>query len=139
NPERKMRFVQEAKTASALNHPNIVHVYDIDTVDGVDFIAMEFVPGKSLDQLVDGKGLGLVETLHYAVQIADGLAKAHHAGVVHRDLKMANIIVTGEGLVKVLDFGVAKLMERGEADDFAATLSIRTRTQEGAIVGTVAY
>ena len=137
--DRKQRFVQEAKTASALNHPNIIHVYDIDSLEGVDFIAMEFVSGKSLAQLVDGKCLPVAEALRYAVQIADALAKAHRAGVVHRDLKLANIMVNDEGLVKVLDFGVAKLMERTSAGDSTPTVSIQTLTLQGGVVGTVAY
>jgi serine/threonine protein kinase len=139
NPERKRRFVQEAKAASALNHPNIIHLYDIDTVKGMDFIAMEYVPGKTLDQLVGRKGLSLGEALKYAVQIADALAKAHGSGIVHRDLKPANIIVTEEGLVKVLDFGLAKLTEKAEEKDATVTLDQAPRTEEGTIVGTVAY
>ena len=85
--ERKRRFVQEAKSASALNHPNIIHIYDIDQTDGVDFIAMEYVPGKTLDQWIEPKGLPVGEALKYAVQIADALAAAHAAGIVHRDLR----------------------------------------------------
>jgi len=104
DPERKRRFVQEAKAASALNHPNIVHIYDIAEADEIQFIAMEYVPGKTLDQMIGRKGLRLNETLKYAVQIADALAKAHSAGIVHRDLKPSNIMVTSDGLVKVLDF-----------------------------------
>ncbi len=139
NPERKRRFVQEAKAASALNHPNIITIYDIDTTNGVDFIAMEFVPGKALDSLLGRKGLSLGEALRYAVQIADALAKAHGAGIVHRDLKPGNIMVTDEGLVKVLDFGLAKLIEPEAADERTLTLDRDPRTQEGTIVGTVAY
>src|SRR3984893_10870097 len=94
SPERKRRFVQEAKAASALNHPNIIHIYDIDNTDGTDFIAMEFVPGRTLDQCIGRNGLSLKDTLKYGVQIADALARAHAAGIVHRDLKPANVIVT---------------------------------------------
>src|SRR5436190_22311713 len=101
HPERKRRFVQEAKAASALNHPNIIHVYDIDTAalpEGpTDFIAMEFVPGKTLDQYIARNGLNLKDTLKYGIQIADALARAHAAGIVHRDLKPANVIVTEQG------------------------------------------
>src|SRR5438309_2332599 len=104
NPERKRRFVQEAKAASALNHPNIVHVYDIDCSDGTDFIAMEYVSGKSLDQFTARRPLPAKEALAYAVQIADALAAAHSAGIVHRDIKPGNIMVTEKGLAKVLDF-----------------------------------
>ena len=111
DPERKRRFVQEAKAASALSHPNIVTIHDIDTADGVTFIAMEFVKGRTLDQLIRDQGIVLKETLKHGVQVADALAAAHAAGIVHRDIKPANIMVTDAGLVKVLDFGLAKLTE----------------------------
>src|SRR6185312_15177283 len=111
DPERKRRFVQEAKAASALNHPNIVHIYDIAEADGIQFISMEYVPGKTLEQLIGRKGLRLNEALKYAIQIADALAQAHTAGIIHRDLKPSNIIVASNGQVKVLDFGLAKLTE----------------------------
>src|SRR3972149_5005942 len=117
--ERRRRFVLETKAASALNHPGILHIYDIGQADGVDFIAMEYVPGKTLDRAIGRKGLVVGDVLRYAVQIADGLSKAHAAGVVHRDIKPANIMVTGDGLVKVLDFGLAKLTEATESDEAA--------------------
>src|SRR5512136_2811935 len=93
DPERRRRFVQEAKAASALNHPNIVTVYDIGQVDGIDFIAMEYVAGKTLDELIPRKGTRLSLALKYAVQIADALARAHGAGIIHRDLKPSNVMV----------------------------------------------
>jgi eukaryotic-like serine/threonine-protein kinase len=140
DPERKRRFVQEAKAASALNHPNIVHIYDIDTAAGVDFIAMEYVEGKTLHDVIGRKGLKTGETLQYAVQIADALAAAHRAGTVHRDIKPSNIMVSERGLVKVLDFGLAKLAEQAEEEDPNATTQTRgPRTEEGTIVGTAAY
>ena len=109
DPERKRRFVQEAKAASALNHPNIITIHDIASEGGRDFIVMEYVQGKTLGQLIGPKGLALRETLSYALQMADALAAAHRVGVIHRDLKPANVMVTGApsgpGLVKVLDFG----------------------------------
>jgi Tol biopolymer transport system component len=141
--ERKRRFVQEAKAASALNHPNIVHIYDIAELDGVHFIAMEYVKGKTLAERLGRKRLDLNDVLKYAVQMADALAKAHAVGIVHRDLKPSNIMVTDEGLVKVLDFGLAKLAERLSGDEPAngrTTLADEMpRTDEGVIVGTVAY
>src|SRR6266853_1319331 len=109
DPERKRRFVQEAKAASALNHPNIITIYDIASENGKDFIAMEYVPGRALNQLIARKGLPLGEALKYAVQIADALAAAHSAGIVHRDLKPGNVMIGDQGVVKVLDFGLAKL------------------------------
>jgi len=139
DPDRKRRFVQEAKAASALNHPNIITIYDIDQAGGVDFIAMEYVRGKTLDQLIGRKGLRLNEALKYAVQAADALAKAHAAGIVHRDLKPANIMVTDDGLVKLLDFGLAKLTEPVEAGESGNTRTDEPRTEAGAIWGTVPY
>ncbi|NTU51761.1 MAG: serine/threonine protein kinase, partial [Candidatus Aminicenantes bacterium] len=109
--ERKSRFVQEAKAASSLRHPNIVVIHDIASDRGRDFIVMELVEGQPLDQLIGRRGIKLNEALDYAVQIADGLAKAHAAGIVHRDLKPTNVMVTADGLVKILDFGLAKLTE----------------------------
>ena len=147
NPERRRRFVLEAKAASALNHANIVHVYDIDTAalpqGATDFIAMEFVSGRTLDQCIGRNGLTLKDTLRFGIQIADALARAHSAGIVHRDLKPANVIVTEKGIVKLLDFGLAKLVEVVEGDPEAATVTAknddRPQTEEGTIVGTVAY
>ena len=139
NPERKRRFVQEAKAASALNHPNIITIYEILSGDGVDCIVMEFVRGKTLDHLITRKGLRTAETLKYAIQITDALAKAHAAGIVHRDLKPGNIMVNDDGLVKVLDFGLAKLTEPEEAVDDDATRTIRAETVEGVILGTACY
>src|SRR5512135_1512907 len=141
--ERKRRFVQEAKAASALNHPNIVHVYDIDQSDGTDFIAMEYVEGKTLDQRIGHRGLRLNDALKCAVQIADALAKAHSAGIVHRDLKPTNIMVNENGVVKVLDFGLAKLTEKIQGDKYGSTASLdaegKSLTGEGLIIGTVSY
>src|SRR5437867_2861273 len=114
--DRRRRFAQEAKTASALNHPGIVTIYDITQHEGIDFIAMEFLPGRTLDRVIPQHGLGLHETLDYGVQIADAIAAAHAAGIVHRDLKPANLIVTEKGRIKVLDFGIAKLTEVSGAD-----------------------
>lgn len=99
--DRRRRFVQEAKAASALNHPNIVHIYDIADADALAIIAMEYVAGKTLDQLIGWKGLRLNETLKYAIQIADALARTHSAGIVHRDLKPSNVMVDEHGLVRL--------------------------------------
>jgi serine/threonine protein kinase len=136
-PERNRRFAQEAKAASALNHPNIVTVHDLDSAGDVHFIVMEYVAGKTLDRLIGDKGMKLSYALGYAVQIADALSKAHSAGIIHRDLKPSNVMVTEDGTVKVLDFGLAKLMEPGEPDESARTATVHT--EEGKIVGTVTY
>ena len=122
--ERRQRFVQEAKAASSLNHPNIIVVHDIAADRGLDFIVMEYVEGKTLDQLIGRKGLPLGEALGFAAQIADGLAKAHSAGIVHRDLKPTNIMVTLESRVKILDFGLAKLTEDVPASALGPTATL---------------
>jgi serine/threonine protein kinase/Tol biopolymer transport system component len=147
NGDRRARFAQEAKSASALSHRNIITIYDVDTgeIDGqpVEFIAMEYVSGKTLEKLIGRKGLRLNEALRYAIQIADGLAAAHGAGIIHRDLKPANIIVNEQGDVKILDFGLAKLTEPEEPNVFAPTESVHLdamlKTEAGMIIGTVAY
>jgi Tol biopolymer transport system component len=143
--ERKARFVQEAKAASSLNHPNIIVVHDITSDQGLDFIVMEYVEGRTLDQLIGRRGMKLNEALGCAVQIADGLAKAHGAGIVHRDLKPTNIMVTEEGRVKILDFGLAKLTEEAQspASPGGPTVTMgrpeAPKTEEGFILGTMAY
>src|SRR5215831_5449371 len=109
--KRKKRFVQEAKSASALNHPNIITIYEIDQHDGCDYIVMEYVAGQPLDRLLGRSRLSLREALPYAIQIAGALAAAHEAGIVHRDLKPGNVVVGEKGQVKLLDFGLAKLTE----------------------------
>jgi Tol biopolymer transport system component/predicted Ser/Thr protein kinase len=147
DPERKRRFVQEAKSASALNHPNIIIIHDIASDNGLDFIAMEYVPGKPLNQLIARKGLPLAEALKYAVQIADALAVAHAAGIIHRDLKPGNVMVSGtperSGFVKVLDFGLAKLTDTADSGDREFTQSVHRDeapvSAEGSIAGTVSY
>ena len=132
---RKQRFAQEARAASALNHPGIVTVYDVASDGGTDFIVMELVTGRTLDQILAGRGLGVVRALRYSVAIADALAKAHGAGIVHRDLKPSNVMVTEDDRIKILDFGLAKLFD--ETDERAATQMMLT--DRGSIVGTAAY
>ena len=139
DPERKRRFIQEARAASALNHPNIITVHDVNSDDGVDFIVMEYVDGRTLDALIPSKGLRLSLAVKYAVQIADALAKAHDAGILHRDLKPSNLMVTSEGRVKVLDFGLAKLTDRSDSSSDAATFSAHPVTGEGMVMGTAPY
>jgi Tol biopolymer transport system component/predicted Ser/Thr protein kinase len=132
--ERRARFVQEAKAASALNHPNIVTVHEFGAADGEDFMVMEFIKGRTLAALVGSDGMKPADALKYSVQVAEALAAAHKAGIVHRDLKPGNIMVTDSGLVKVLDFGLAKLTEASPHLD-----SLETRTAAGTVVGTAAY
>src|SRR5437667_11658311 len=138
DPARKQRFVQEAKAASALNHPNIVTIHDVSSCDGMDFIVMECIEGKTLGELIPPKGLRPAQALHHAVQIADALAKAHGAGILHRDLKPSNIMVTDEGRVKILDFGLAKLRDSADGSTEAQTRTSPV-TDEGMVVGTAAY
>jgi serine/threonine protein kinase len=137
--QRKRRFVKEAQAASALNHPNIITIYEIASEAGTDFIVMELVRGKTLDQMVSRRGMRLNDILRFAIQVADALASAHDAGIVHRDLKPGNVMVSEEGRVKVLDFGVAKLAETDRVSQDDQTLTMKAKTEDGAIVGTVAY
>ena len=136
---RKLRFEQEARAASALNHPGIVTIFDIDQIDGVNFIAMEYVAGKTLDHLIPRRGLVLNEALQYAVEMAGALVAAHLAGIVHRDIKPSNVMVMDTGQVKVLDFGLAKLAETAAASENAPTTTLKPVTGDGVIVGTVSY
>jgi serine/threonine-protein kinase len=139
--ERRRRFVQEAQAASALNHPNIITIHDVVSTDGLEFMVMEFVSGVTLDDLVPKHGLNVQKSLDIAVQIADALQTAHAAGIVHRDLKPANVMVTSSGLVKILDFGIAKLTGPSpNVPNTDETLPIDSpMTVEGAILGTVCY
>ena len=141
--DRKRRFLREAQVASSLNHPNIVTIYEISLDTPREFIAMEYVPGRPLDAVIGPAGLPFKDVLAYSIQIADALAAAHAVGIVHRDVKPANVLISDAGPAKVLDFGLAKLVERlpAVADDVTRTVAIgpSPRTMEGAIVGTVSY
>jgi serine/threonine protein kinase/Tol biopolymer transport system component len=138
---RRQRFEQEARSASALNHPNILTVYDIGEADGALYIAMELVEGKTLRELVaSGEPLPTKRLLDLAVQIAEGLAKAHAAGIVHRDLKPENLMVSKDGYVKILDFGLAKLTETAAAQDQSALpTAVAPPTEPGTVMGTAGY
>jgi serine/threonine protein kinase len=136
---RKERFIQEAKAASSLNHPNIITIYEIDHADGADFMVMEFVAGRTLQELIPGNGLPVAEVLKYAIPIASALAAANTLGIVHRDVKPGNIMVGANGVVKVLDFGLAKLTATGDSGEIGDTRTIQAATADGIIVGTAAY
>ncbi len=140
--ERRRRFIQEAQAASSLNHPNIITIHDIVSQGTDEFMVMEFVNGKTLTELIPNNGLSVATTLQYAVQIAAGLEAAHTVGIIHRDLKPDNIMVTENGLVKVLDFGLAKLTAVNDfvsLTDETATAGPLPMTVEGSILGTVSY
>ena len=138
----RRRFEQEARTASALNHPNIATLHDFASADGIDFIVMEYVDGRPLSALLRGK-LSVADAIRLAIPIADALARAHTAGIIHRDLKPANIVVANDGTVKVLDFGIAKLVERPAAGGDQETVTERTTSsairQPAAFDGTPGY
>ena len=134
DPRAKERFIQEARTASALNHPNIVTIHDVRSDEGTECIVMEYIEGTTLNARTPRTGMRAAHALRYAVQMADALAKAHAAGIVHRDLKPSNVMVTPEGRVKILDFGVAKLLEPAVSLSEAATVS--PLTQPMMLVGT---
>ncbi len=136
--DRLARFEREAQILASLNHPNIAHVYGIH--DDPPALVMEFVDGQSLDQVIPSGGLPLDLALKYAIQMADGLAGAHGAGIVHRDFKPANVVITGGGVAKVLDFGLAKTSEATVASGVTATaLSPSPRTEAGVVMGTFCY
>ena len=146
NPDRRKRFMVEARSAAAVSHPAIAQVYDIDEIDGNLFIAMEFVDGRTVGRLVEEGELDLLGAVEVALQVADGLAKAHDAGILHRDIKSDNIMVTRDGHAKLLDFGLAKLLEAADAGpevapgDLSRTLTRgRGLTIPGAVVGTINY
>src|SRR5262249_11345614 len=139
NPSRMKRFEKEARAASALNHPNIVTIYEIGSAESLSYIAMERVEGSTLRELLVGGLLPTKKLLQVATQIADGLAKAHEAGIVHRDLKPENVMVTKDGLVKILDFGLAKLTHSGGSRGEGSQLPTETRTSPGVVVGTAGY
>ena len=128
------RFEQEARAASALNHPNIITIYDIGRVDSVAYIAMELIDGRDMRSLLSGDRLQLKNALRIAVKVADGLATAHDRGIVHRDLKPENVMVNRDGFVKILDFGLAKLVR-----PFTDTDTTLPHTTPGAVFGTVGY
>ncbi|HSB36471.1 MAG TPA: serine/threonine-protein kinase, partial [Thermoanaerobaculia bacterium] len=136
DPTRLARFSQEARSASALNHPNIITIYEIGDADASPYMAMELIDGRTLRSMINGTPLSIRTAVQVATQLADGLAKAHEAGIVHRDLKPDNVMVTKDGFVKILDFGVAKLVG-GLPGSEAGPFNLMTQT--GFVVGTTNY
>ncbi|MCX6564287.1 MAG: serine/threonine-protein kinase [Candidatus Aminicenantes bacterium] len=148
DPNRKSRFLREARAAAALTHPAIAQVYDIDEVDGTTFIVMEYIDGRTIGRLIRDGELDLIGAVEIACQVAEGLAKAHDSGIIHRDIKSDNIMVTKDGHAKLLDFGLAKLLEADTDMDTAAAdpadltrtrTQDRTQTMPGAVMGTITY
>jgi predicted Ser/Thr protein kinase len=142
--DRRQRFLREARAACAVNHPAIAQVYDVDEADGGVFFAMELVEGKTVRALMQGRELDLLGGLEVATQVASGLAKAHEAGIVHRDIKPENIMVTPDGHAKLLDFGLAKLLEpesgaKAASGDELSHMETVARTQAGMVMGTLRY
>ena len=138
--ERRTRFLKEARAASALRSPNIAAIYDIGEHDGAMFIAMEYVEGEVLSQRIDRRTLPTGDVIDIAMQIADALDEAHSLGIIHRDVKSSNLIVTERGLVKMLDFGLAKMLQAGSSVDSAdPTVAIGGQTAVGVVLGTVSY
>ncbi len=138
NSDRLLRFEQEARSASALNHPNIITIYELGRDGSNHYIAMELVEGKTLRELITSGSLSMRKAIEIAAQVADGLTKAHEAGITHRDLKPENVMISHDGFVKILDFGLAKLASpSGEQPDLAATFA--SMTHAGEVLGTVGY
>jgi DNA helicase-2/ATP-dependent DNA helicase PcrA len=139
--DRRRRFLQEARAASALNHPHILTVYEIGEADGKPFIAMEYIEGETLREKIKSRSISVISALDIAIQIAQGLAKAHEHGIVHRDLKPENLMISRDGYAKILDFGLAKLVERkraSQANSEEKTI-LQITTRSGVIFGTVKY
>jgi serine/threonine protein kinase/tetratricopeptide (TPR) repeat protein len=142
NEDRLRRFQQEARAASALNHPNIFTVFEVGCSDGIHFIATEFVAGETLRQRLTGRRFSTTDALDIALQVAGALAAAHGAGIVHRDIKPENIMLRPDGYVKVLDFGIAKFSENNEhevRDDFEAITQDLINTEPGVLIGSPNY
>src|ERR1051326_5503531 len=137
--DRVRRFEQEARAASALIHPNIITIHEIGELDGTHFIVTEFIEGQTLRQQIVGARPKLPVVLDLATQVASALAAAHAANIVHRDLKPENVMLRPDGLIKVLDFGLAKLTEPQTSVDTEAPTAARVDTETGVVMGTVRY
>jgi DNA helicase II / ATP-dependent DNA helicase PcrA len=140
--DRRRRFFQEARAASALNHPHILTVYEVGEDDGKPYIAMEYVEGETLRQKIESRSLQIRDTLDIAIQISEGLGKAHELGIIHRDLKPENLMISRDGYAKILDFGLAKLVAhraRALAADSEQKTLLRVKTESGTLLGTVNY
>jgi len=144
NVERRRRFLQEARAAASVTHPAIAQIYDVDEVDDITFMAMELIEGRTVTALIADRELDVLGAVEIAMQVGRGLAKAHEAGIIHRDIKSDNIMVTPDGHAKILDFGLAKLLEPPTADEGGVDKADRetvalSHTQAGVVLGTVAF
>jgi serine/threonine protein kinase len=139
NPKRRARFEREAQSIAALSHPNIVTIFSVEEAEGLLFLTMEYVDGKPLSDVIVKGGMPLSQILALAIPLTDAIGAAHEKGITHRDLKPANVMVSTDGRVKVLDFGLAKLMQASASEMVMCGVSTDTLTDEGRIVGTVAY
>ena len=137
-PDRQRRFEREARAAASLNHPNVVAVHDVGVHNGIAFIVTELLEGETLRQRMNGRPLPPRKAVDYAIQIANGLAAGHDRGLVHRDIKPDNVFVTKDGRIKILDFGLAKMIDPSASDDATVTVTL-DGVQVGPVVGTVAY
>src|SRR4030095_11806269 len=137
--QRMQRFIQEAKSASALNHPNILTIYEIGETDQLHFIATEFIDGQTIRERIGATRVKLSEVLDITSQVASALAKAHQSGIIHRDIKPENIMINRDGYVKVLDFGLAKLAEHKLGSDSEAQTMAQINTEPGRVMGTTRY
>src|SRR5688572_11940133 len=137
DPSRRERFEREARAAAALNHPNIVTIHSVEEIDGIPFLTLELVDGQTLGDIIPAGGLPLDRVLDLSIALADGVGAAHQRGITHRDLKPANVMLTSDGRLKILDFGLAKVEE--EICVAEAAMPTAALTGDGRIVGTVAY
>ena len=138
DPARLERFQREAETIAALNHPNIVTIYSVEEAEGVRFLTMELVEGDTLSQWISPNGMDVESFVGFSTPVAEALSAAHEKGIIHRDLKPGNIMVSHEGRITVLDFGLAKLL-RDDSDPNASHLETRAQTQDGIVLGTMPY
>src|SRR5262245_46052874 len=138
DPSRLERFQREAETIAALNHPNIVTIYSVEEAGGVRFLTMELVEGETLTQMIHSNGMDVESFLRFSAPAAEALSAAHEKGIIHRDLKPGNIMVSNEGRIKILDFGLAKLM-RHDSDPDSSRIETRVETEDGIVLGTMPY
>jgi len=139
DPDRLHRFEQEARSAGALNHPNILAIYDLGEHEGSPYVVSELLEGKTLREQMGSRSLPVRKVVEYGIQIARGLSAAHEKRIVHRDLKPENIFVTSDGRVKILDFGIAKLLLPEEVTTDERETATQSRTEAGAVLGTAGY